>query len=410
MNLFENIRQSLESIRANRLRAVLTIFIIAIGIMAIVGVLTSIDGIKYWMGRTFSTLGANTFKIENHATQVRIGGRRERKKDNPPITFKQAQAFKEQMKSYAAVNIRTTGNFAAAAKYQGRKTNNNVSVIGTDENFLFVEAYEIAEGRSVSAQDVEAGRPVAVIGHQIKEKLFPFGTAINKLIQVDKNFYTVIGVLKEKGTAFGSPGDKVCMIPVTALLNDYSVPDRSFSINVFAPNPHEIASLIDESTISFRIIRGLKPKEPDNFEIVMSDSFINNLMDNLSILTLSATLIALISLFGASVGLMNIMLVSVTERTMEIGLRKALGATKRQILFQFLIEAVTICQLGGALGVILGVGIGNMISYWLQSGFIIPWGWMAMSILICLVVGIVSGIYPARKAAKLDPIEALRYE
>ncbi|MCS6985341.1 MAG: ABC transporter permease [Leptospiraceae bacterium] len=411
MSIGENVRQALEAIAANRLRAFLTILIIATGIMAIVGVLTSIDGIKYWMRRTFSTLGANAFKIEHRATQVRIGGvQRERKKENPVITYLQAKALAERLCSLATINIRAVGNFAAIVQYGSRKTNNNISVIGTDENFLAAQGYEVVLGRSLSMQDIEQRQAVAVIGHAVKEKLFPYGSPLNQIIQVDRHFYKVVGVLKEKGTAFGSPGDKVCMIPITTLLKDYSEPNRSFTINVVVDNLHEMPTLIDQAVIAFRIIRHLKPRQPNNFEVVLSDSFVNNLLENLKILTLSATLIAAISLFGASVGLMNIMLVSVTERTMEIGLRKALGATRRQILFQFLTEAITIGQLGGILGIILGLAIGNVIGYWLQSGFLIPWLWIGLSFVICLGVGIISGIYPARKAALLDPIEALRYE
>lgn len=406
----ENIQQAFAAIRTNILRATLTMFIIAFGIMALVGVLTSIDGIKYWMASSFSTMGANTFNIVNLESQVRIGARNRKKVVYPVISYQQARLFKERMTNPAIVNIKTYGNFASKAKYSRFETNNNIQVIGTDINFLTVESYQIDEGRSLTQDDIDHARNVCIIGSEIKKKLFPYTSPINKEIYLDKHHYKVVGLFKEKGTSFGSPGDKVCMLPLTTVLKDYSIPNRSFEINVFSPDPRQVKPLLESATGIFRVIRKLPPHKPSNFAIVMSDSFVENLMENLKILTLSATAISIITLFGAGIGLMNIMLVSVTERTMEIGLRKALGATRTQILIQFLTEAITICQLGGLLGVAAGVGIGRLIAYLLDVDFVIPWIWIVLGFVICLIVGVISGVYPARKAARLDPIDALRYE
>lgn len=410
MFLIENFRQAFETIIANRLRSALTILIIAFGIMAIVGVLTSIDGVKYWMAGSFSTMGANTFNIVNIESSVRIGARNRKKAIFPVITYRQAQAFRDKMPPPAVVNIKTYASFTARAVNGTLKTNNNIRVIGTDVNFLTVESYQVEAGRAFTNEDVNQARNVCIVGHELQTKLFPYGSALNQDIYVDKQHYKIVGILKEKGTSFGSPGDKVCMIPVTTAMKDFSIPNRSFEINVYSPDPHQVKPLFEIATGIFRVIRRLPPHQASNFAVVMSDSFVENLMENLQILTLSATIISIITLFGASVGLMNIMLVSVTERTMEIGLRKAVGATKAQILTQFLVEAITICQMGGVLGVLAGVGAGRLISYFLEVEFVIPWGWVILGFSICTIIGVVSGVYPARKAARLDPIDSLRYE
>ncbi len=408
---WENIRQALNSIRSNLLRAGITILIIALGIMAIVGVLTSIDSIKYWMASSFTTLGANTFKIQNRQGNFRIGGARAKKIQYPEITFLEASQMKEKLQNLGIpTNINAVANQAGKAKYLNFVTNNNVSIKGTDENFLVVEGYKIAEGRSITQEDVEFGRNVVVIGADVQEKIFPGINPLDKIITLDKRPYRVIGILEKRGTSFGGSGDKVAIIPITSMRKSFIDPKRSYTINAYVENPEEIDYLIQVSTGLFRVIRKLKPIDENNFVAVKSDSFVESLMDNLALLTLSATAIALITLFGASIGLMNIMLVSVTERTKEIGLRKALGATQNHILLQFLIEAIVICQLGGILGTLMGIGIGNLIGSFLGNEFIIPWNWVLLSFAICFVVGIISGLYPARKAAQLDPIEALRYE
>jgi putative ABC transport system permease protein len=408
---WENVRQAFHAIRSNLLRAGITILIIAFGILSIVGVLTSIDSIKYWMASSFTTLGANTFKIQNRQGNFRIGGARTKKIQYPEISFIEAQQMKEKLQSLQIpTNINAVANQAGKAKYLNFVTNNNIMIKGTDENFLVVEGYKIAQGRSITQEDVEFGRNVVVIGSDVEDKIFPGINPLDKIIYLDKRPFKVIGVLEKRGTSFGGSGDKVAIIPVTSMRKSFIDNKRSYTINAFVENPEEIDYYIQVATGLFRNIRKLKPNEDNNFLAVKSDSFVESLMENLALLTLSATAIALITLFGASIGLMNIMLVSVTERTKEIGLRKALGATQNHILLQFLVEAVVICQLGGLMGTMLGIAIGNLIGAFLGNEFMIPWNWVILSFLICFVVGVISGIYPARKAAQLDPIEALRYE
>ncbi|GIV43042.1 MAG: ABC transporter permease [Bacteroidia bacterium] len=408
---WENIRQALHAIRSNLLRAGITILIIAFGIMAIVGVLTSIDSIKYWMASSFTTLGANTFKIQNRQGNFRIGGARTKRIQYPEITFLEASQIKEKLQNLGIpANINAVANQAGRAKYLNFVTNNNIAIKGTDENFLVVEGYKIAEGRSITQEDVEFGRNVVVIGHDVQEKIFPGIYPIDKMITLDKRPYRVIGVLEKRGTSFGGGGDKVAIIPITSMRKSFIDTKRSYTVNAYVDNPEKIDYWMQVTTGLFRVVRKLKPNEENNFVIVKSDSFVESLMENLALLTLSATAIALITLFGASIGLMNIMLVSVVERTKEIGLRKALGATQNHILLQFLVEAVVICQLGGIVGTLMGIGMGNLIGYFLGNEFIIPWNWVLLSFAICFFVGVISGLYPARKAAQLDPIEALRYE
>lgn len=408
---WENIRQALEAIRSNILRASITILIIAFGIMAIVGVLTSIDSIKYWLASSFTTLGANTFKIQNRQGNFKIGGSRAKRIQYPEITFQQATEMKKRLQAFhIPANVQAVANQMGKVKYLQYVTNNNITIKGTDENFLLVEGYKIAKGRSITQEDVEYGRNVVVIGTEVEEKIFPGIYALDKIITLDKRPYKVIGVLEKRGTSFGGGGDKVAIIPITSMRKSFIDNKRSYTINAYVENPQELDYYIQVATGIFRLIRKLKPIDDNNFVAVKSDSFVESLMENLALLTLSATAIAIITLFGASIGLMNIMLVSVTERTKEIGLRKALGATKNHILFQFLVEAIVICQLGGLLGTILGISIGNLIGSFLGNEFIIPWNWVILSVVICFVVGVISGIYPARKAAQLDPIEALRYE
>jgi putative ABC transport system permease protein len=279
-----------------------------------------------------------------------------------------------------------------------------------DEVFLLTENYQIQEGRFLTRTDVQQASSVAVIGNEVKLKLFPTSSPIGKSITVDGVRYLVIGLFEARGASFGSGGDKTVVIPVTTARKGYGSQTDSYGISVFVKNAPFMPKLIDEAIGKFRIVRKLKPGEKDDFSISKSDTFVNSLLENLIALRVAAIAIAVITLMGASIGLMNIMLVSVTERTREIGIRKALGATRKQILLQFLTEAIVICQLGGLIGIVFGLSIGNVMSILLNSPFVIPWDWMLLGISICFVVGLISGIYPARKASLLDPIESLRYE
>ena len=408
--MFENIKIALQSVKSNLLRTVLTIFIIAIGITALVGILTAIDSIKHSINDNFTSMGANTFNIRNKGMKLRAGKRGTKPKSFPSIKYADAIKFKERFNNTANTSVSTFASSVATIKYERKKTDPNINITGTDENYLLTSGYKIAEGRNFSIDEINYGRHVIIIGEEVKNIVFGLNNAIGKVITVGSNKYKVIGILEKKGSSMGFGGDKNCLIPIVNSRQYFSYPNQSFTISCLADGPEELDSKIGEAISEMRVVRGLKPIEEDNFEIIRSDNLAQILIDNIKYVTIAATLIGIITLFGAAIGLMNIMLVSVTERTKEIGTRKALGATAAIIRNQFLIEAVVICQLGGIAGIILGVAVGNITSIFTGGSFIIPWLWILSGVVLCMMVGLLSGIFPAAKAAKLDPIEALRYE
>ncbi|MBT3383892.1 MAG: FtsX-like permease family protein [Prolixibacteraceae bacterium] len=407
----ENVRIGLQSIRSNLLRTILTVMIIAIGITALVGILTAIDSIKTSITKEFTFMGANTFSIASRGMRVQVGNNRYRTKNYEYISFYQAKEFKERFvfPATAAISVAATGT--ATLKYGSEKTNPNISVRGIDEDYLYTAGYEINEGRSFSEQDIFSGRSVVLLGSELAKRLFKGGESpLQKVISVGNGKYKVVGILKSKGSGFGGGGDMVCFIPYTNTRNYFSRPNMNFDLQIKVEQPELMEAAIGQAEASFRIVRGLDPLDETDFNIEKSDNLVNILLDNIKNITLVATIIGLITLFGAAVGLMNIMLVSVTERTREIGIRKAIGAKGRTVKQQFLIEAIVIGQIGGVLGIIFGILIGNMVSMLIGTSFIIPWIWIIMGVVLCFVVGIVSGYYPAQKASRLDPIESLHYE
>ncbi|MEL6256129.1 MAG: ABC transporter permease [Bacteroidota bacterium] len=411
MRILLNIYQSIDAIRANLFRAGLTIFIIALGITALVVVMTTIEGIKSGMTDSFASLGSNTFQVVNRAKSIQFGRRGARKKDvHPKITYRQAAEFQDNFSEVGIVSMSVYAAWGTTAKYQKEKTNNNVVLIGTDENYLITSQFVLEEGRALFTEDVMLGRNVVVLGGEVKERLFPFSNPVGKMVNINNNLYKVIGYFIKQGTMGMSGGDRTCIAPITAIRKNY--PNHgSISLSVYAENAQNMEGLKAEATGMFRTVRKLKVREKNDFDLSSSDEFINQLFQQLSTITLTAQVIALITLLGAAVALLNVMLVSVTERTREIGLRKSLGATRSNIKLQFLFEAVMICQIGAILGIILGILGGNFVSSFLFEGtFVIPWTWVFIGLTACFVVGIASGYYPAAKAAQVDPIESLRFE
>tara|TARA_E500000331_G_scaffold357755_1_gene420797 strand:+ start:1409 stop:2677 length:1269 start_codon:yes stop_codon:yes gene_type:complete len=407
---FENIKIAIDAIRHNLLRSILTILIIAIGIMALVGILTAIESIKGSISENFTSMGANTFTIKNYGMQIRVGKDGGKPKVYPPINYRNAEDFKAEYYFPSKVSISSWVAGAATVKYESYKSDPNISVWGTDENYLFTSGYELSEGRNFSLDEIHFGRNVVIIGKEVNEKVFPNTSAIGKTISGGNLKFKVIGVLKEKGSAMGFGGDKTVLIPITYARQFFSRSNQSFTISVMCNKVEDLDPAIGAAIAKFRSVRKLKPVEEDDFTIVKSDNLANILIENIRYVTLAATLIGIITLIGAAIGLMNIMLVSVTERTKEIGTRKAMGATANLIRGQFLTEAIVVCQLGGLAGIILGVLVGNLTSSFIGGIFVIPWLWIFCGITLCILVGVVAGIYPALQAAKLDPIEALRYE
>lgn len=405
----ENVAIALQSIGGNRLRTSLTSLIIAIGITALVGILTSIEGIKQSTNNAFSSMGANSFSLRNRGTGIRIGGGG-KSKVYTQITYDQATRFKKSFKVPAIVSVNAYASYLATVKYGDQKTNPNISILGTDDNYLQTGGYKLAAGRNFSQSEQEHGSNVVIIGDEIRQRLFKNSDPINKMILLGANRFRVIGLCETKGSSGAFGGDQLCIIPLYKAKQISTNPNPSYTIVVMLGSPAEQDAAIGEATSLFRNIRNLHISQDDNFEISRSDSFQQQLSSILNNVTYAGFGIGIITLLGAAIGLMNMMLVSVTERTREIGVRKAIGATPAIIRKQFLIEAVVICLIGGVSGIILGMGAGNLVVVVTGGSFIVPWLWLLCAIVICTAIGLLSGFYPAKKASKLDPVEALRYE
>jgi putative ABC transport system permease protein len=411
MNFLENLKEGLRSIQSNILRTVLTAMIIAIGITSLVGILTAIESIRASVENNFAQLGAKSFDIEGTKPwRRRNEGKNE--KIYPPIKYKEALTFTKMFSYSSEINIEVfvTGN--AEAKFKSQKTNPNVRVVGGNQNYLIINGYQLESGRSFSNIEVDNAANVAIIGQEIKTTLFEKTDPINQYVSVMGNRYKIIGVLNKIGSIMGGGGaDRMIMIPVSTASRIATGNELNYDLKVAVNNPGDFDMAMGEATVLMRTIRRDQLGRPNSFEITMSESISSRLDDITGYLQIGGFVIGFITLLGAAIGLMNIMMVSVTERTREIGIRKALGATPKRIRQQFLIEAIVICQLGGLVGVLLGIGIGNGISMMISAGsFIIPWLWIMVGLIICVVVGLISGYYPAYKASKLDPIESLRFE
>ena len=409
--LRENLRISMQSIRSNLLRTILTVLIIAVGITALVGILTAIDAIKKSITEEFTFMGANTITITSRGMRVQVGDQRYRTKNHAYINYYQAQEFIEKFDFPAVTSLSVNATGIATVKFESKKTNPNVTVRGVDQNFISTAGYEIDRGRNFFSTDIEEGKNSVLIGDGLVKRLFDKETdPINKEISIGNGRYIVIGTLKEKGGAFGGSGDAICLLPYKNVRSYFSRPRMNFNIQVKVDNPQLLEAATGEAEGTFRVVRGLTPLDESDFNIDKSDNIVNILLNNIRNISYAATIIGLITLFGAAVGLMNIMLVSVTERTREIGVRKAIGATSSLVRQQFLIEAIVIGQIGGALGIVLGILVGNIVSVLIKTSFLIPWAWIILGAILCFVVGVISGYYPAQKAARFDPIESLRYE
>ncbi len=395
------------------LRAVLTLLIIAFGIMALVGILTAIDAIAYSLSDNLSGLGANSFSIERKWGEVKSNKGGKTTKQAEAVNYRQAIEFKERFVFPAKVAVGCYGTGSAVVKFGDIKTNPNVQFNGADENFMDVKGVEIEVGRGFSKSEVENGAPIAVIGSDIVKTLFDGKNekALDQIITVNNHRYRVVGIMASKGSSMNDSGDRKVYAPLINVKALYGAgDDKDYFLIVAVPDPTNLDAAQSEATGLFRQVRGLRPGEDDDFEVFASNSIVAILKENTTTLRLAAVAIGLMTLLGAAIGLMNIMLVSVTERTREIGIYKALGATSRSILLQFLTEAIVICQIGGLVGIFLGILIGNIVTPILGGTFLIPWAWMILGFSLCMVVGVVSGFYPALKAARLDPIESLRYE
>lgn len=407
MIIGEITKLAFDAIRANKLRSGLTMLGIAIGVFTVIGVMTVITGVKMNIESSLNVLGANSFQVsKNPAISFSNNqGSRNRRDIDYPI----ARRFKEGMGDNVTVSLMIARG-GRRVTYADRRTNPNVRLGGADENFVTSRDYNLAAGRNIGPSDVEFGRSVVILGDDIVKRIFPDEEAVGRQVRIDGQTYLVVGVFAPKGSAFGQSQDNFAIIPITAWLQTYGRSNRSISINVQAPSAAELQGIQDRAIGVMRIVRRLDAEDPNDFEIFSNDSLIEAFNKIASIVAAGALVISAIALVASGVGVMNIMLVSVTERTKEIGIRKSIGARKKNILAQFLIEAVALSLIGGLFGILLGVGLGNLAGFAFNAALVFPWGWALTGVVVCCGIGIGFGLYPAMKAASLDPIEALRYE
>ena len=416
-----------RTIRGNKLRTGLTVSIIAFGIMALIGIITAIQAMNQKLTESFSTMGANGFTIRYKQRNIQFGqggrnnsemklsqkGKRKERTSNldKKITIQQAELFVDSFQFPSTIGIGISGGRNSIISYETRKTSPNIFLLGGDENYLALNGFAVEVGRNFNRLDIQSGRNVCLLGYDVANKLFKQGLqgSVNKIVRINSIPYRVLGVLESRGSSFGFSRDNVVLTTYTNMQRNFNT-GGSYNIAIQASDINQVPAAMGEAEGLFRSIRRLNTTEQSNFVLDRADSVVEKAMNSLGFLTISATVIGLITLIGAAIGLMNIMLVSVSERTREVGLIKAIGGKRRSVSRQFLLEAIIISILGAFFGIILGVAVGNLFSFVLKTGCVVPWNWVFYGIVICTGVGLAAGIYPARKAGKLNPIEALRYE
>jgi putative ABC transport system permease protein len=413
MKFTEILRMALGSLGVNKLRSALTMLGITIGVFSVIGVMTAVSALRQSVESGLSFLGSNIIQVGKNPTGISSDGANRRRFENRrDITLPNALRFAQLIEGYTdVVCLKTFNNEGVVqATYENRKTSPGLTFGGSNEHFLTANQYSIGIGRNLTPADVELARSVIIIGQTIVSRLFPNETPLGKLVKVSGKTYTVIGTFAERGSSFGKTQDDILIIPITRFVIDFGSARRSINIAIQAPSQDRYNETLDKIVTAMRFVRGLRPEQENDFEIYSNDSLIAAFAKVADAISAGAFVISAIALLAAGVGIMNIMLVSVTERTKEIGIRKSIGARKISILTQFLIESVAISVAGGLVGILLGVGAGNGLALLLSASVVFPWGWALAGLLVCCGIGVGFGFYPAWKAAALDPIEALRYE
>lgn len=405
---FEFVRMAWGAITANKLRSALTLLGMVIGVFSVIASVTAVSAIDSSFSKTIDFLGSSTFSIQKNPA-VQFGPSDERVRNRKNITYDQMEQLRKR--AVLAASVSASNTFAMAdLRFEGKKTNPIVALNGSDEFWLVNNSYELAQGRFLTDSDVQYGRPVIVLGASVVDKLFENQSPLGKDITIDGNRFMVVGVLKTKGQSFGQSQDDVAVAPITRMFGIYGDPNQNLDIFVRAPSVEVLNETIDETIGLLRAIRQVPPAEDNDFEVVTNDSVVSTFTGFTAYLTVGGAGIGFIALLAAGIGIMNIMLVSVTERTREIGIRKAIGAKSGDILRQFLFEAIFLCQIGGILGILLGILTGNILSLMWETPVVVPWEWAFGAVLGVTVIALIFGVYPAWKAARLHPIEALRFE
>lgn len=407
----ENVRIALDSIKGQLLRTILTIVIIGIGIWALVGILSAVKALENTISTNFASMGANTFNIQRYQFTVQTSNRGEREKINPIISYNNVREFISKYDfPMTKTSLSFQGTSVAEVKYGSEKTDPEVQVYGVNENYLENTGTEIDRGRNFTIFDIENNNKVCILGSDFLKILFKNEDPLNKTVSIRGVRFKVIGVLESKGSSFGNSQDLKMIIPVQVARGIYTQPNINYNISVKVADKNMMEAAQDEAIITFRNIRGLNPVEENNFGIERSDDLINRIASITVYLSVAAWVISIITILGSSIALMNIMLVSVTERTQEIGVRKALGAKRATISTQFFIETIVIGQFGSILGIILGILTGFAFAKIFDFDFSLPWAAIIWATIITFLVAVIAGSYPAAKAARLDPIESLRHE
>jgi len=415
MYIFEALKMAISAIMSHKLRSILTLIGIIAGVASIIAVMTGISVIQNTIEKELSVLGTQTFQVQRQAAGGPISEEEMRKiMKRRPTTVEHANAIRERVKTVDLVGAELW-SFGHVAKYRDKTTNQNLTICGGTPEYPENNTHYVELGVNISNEDVKVGRSVVVLGHAVAEKLFPWTDPLQKTIKIDARKYRVIGVMEEKKSAFGGNFDNYMLIPITKFQRVYGMRDnrgreRSVNITVRAKSPALLMDAIEETRAVMRMERGLKPQQEDDFTIFTNDSNIKTFNQTTAGIKVGAFVIGIVALIVAGIGIMNIMFVSVTERTSEIGLRKSLGAKRKNILMQFLLEAVILCNIGGVIGVTVGFGLGNIVSILTHFSANVPLVWAIVGLLFCTSVGLTFGFWPAFKASKLDPIVALRHE
>ncbi len=408
IDISESIAMALSALKANKLRAFLTLLGVVIGVFSFIGVMTGISVLQDSIESSFNVLGSNTLLVQKYPAIHTGPGSRMKYRNRKDITIDQGMHVREKSRLAQYVNVQA-GNWGAVIQYKNRKTNPNVQVIGGTPEIIYTQNRDVESGRIYNDQELQYSRNVVVLGASVATLLFPNEYPIDKSVRINGKPMRVIGVVAPKGGMFGGNADNFVLMPLTTFSNTYGKA-RRVNIQARAADQQSYDAMTDEIIGLLRVVRRVPPGEDNDFEIVSNESLISEVNNLTFLIRVGTGAISAIALLAAGIGIMNIMLVSVSERTREIGVRKAIGATKRTILTQFLIEAVVICQFGGLLGIALGLGGGNILALMLEIPPVLPIGWALIGLFVTSVIGIIFGVYPAWKASNLDPIEALRYE